>query len=91
MDTLYSAIIPATVGIEPPVLPTTAVPVPEPAELISKGLGFLSGLAQTFASPDATQKMVSTLVDKDPVSGKTYLKIPVDNEQVVTDALNLFG
>jgi len=34
---------------------------------------------------------VSTLVEKDPASGKTFLKIPVENEQVVTDALNLLG
>lgn len=83
--------VPVTVGVEPPASSATAPPVPEPAELISKGLGFLSGLAQTFTSPDATQKLVSTLVEKDPVSGKTFLKIPVENEQVVADALNLFG
>ncbi len=64
---------------------------PEPAELIARGLGFFSGLAQTFSSPEATQKLVSSMVDKDPHSGKTYLKIPVDNEKVVADALNLFG
>ncbi|MEI7725531.1 MAG: DEAD/DEAH box helicase [Bacteroidota bacterium] len=64
---------------------------PDPAALIAGGLGFLSGLAKTFSSPEATQKLVSSLVDKDPASGKTYLKIPVENEQVVTDALNLFG
>ncbi|MCK9422761.1 MAG: DEAD/DEAH box helicase [Bacteroidales bacterium] len=64
---------------------------PDPAALIAGGLGFLSGLARTFSSPEATQKLVSSLVDKDPASGKTYLKIPVENEKVVTDALNLFG
>jgi len=64
---------------------------PEPAELISKGLGFFSGLAQTFASPEATQKLVASLVDKDPSTGKTYLKIPVESEKAVTDVLNLFG
>jgi len=64
---------------------------PEPLELISKGLGFFSGLAKTFSSPEATQKLVSSLIDKDPASGKTYLKIPVENEKVVGDALNLFG
>ncbi len=64
---------------------------PDPATLIAGGLGFLSGLAKTFSSPEATQKLVSSLVDKDPSSGKTYLKIPVENEKVVADALNLFG
>ena len=68
-----------------------AVPPPEPADLIARGFGFFSGLAQTISSPEATQKLVSSLVEKDPQSGKTYLKIPVDNEKTVTDALNLFG
>ena len=83
--------VPVTPGIEQPASPIPMSEVPEPAELISKGFGFLSGLAKTFSSPDATQRLVSSLVDKDPASGKTYLKIPVENEKVVTDALNLFG
>ncbi|MCX6268958.1 MAG: DEAD/DEAH box helicase [Bacteroidetes bacterium] len=65
--------------------------LPEPAALIAGGLNFLSGLALTFSSPEATQKLVSSLVDKDPTSGKTYLKIPVESEQVVADAMNLLG
>ncbi len=71
--------------------PLTSTEAPDPAALISRGLSFLSGLAKTFSSPEATQKLVSSLVDKDPDSGKTYLKIPVENEKVVADALNLFG
>ncbi|HNY01623.1 MAG TPA: DEAD/DEAH box helicase [Bacteroidales bacterium] len=65
--------------------------VPEPSELIAKGLGFLNGLAQTFSSPEATRKLVTSLVDNDPATGKTYLKIPVENEKVVSDALTLVG
>ncbi|MEI7980996.1 MAG: C-terminal helicase domain-containing protein, partial [Bacteroidota bacterium] len=83
--------VPATepeMVISPPSITSEA---PDPAALISGGLGFLSGLARTFSSPEATQKLVSSLIDKDPASGKTYLKIPVENEKVVTDALNLFG
>ena len=71
--------------------PSMTSETPDPAALIAGGLGFLSGLARTFSSPEATQKLVSSLVDKDPASGKTYLKIPVENEKVVADALNLFG
>ncbi|MCX6277537.1 MAG: DEAD/DEAH box helicase [Bacteroidetes bacterium] len=71
--------------------PSMTTETPDPAALIAGGLGFLSGLARTFSSPEATQKLVSSLVDKDPASGKTYLKIPVENEKVVADALNLFG
>ncbi|MDP1623295.1 MAG: DEAD/DEAH box helicase [Bacteroidales bacterium] len=64
---------------------------PDPAALIAGGFEFLSGLARTFSSPAATQKLVSSLIEKDPESGKTYLKLPVENEKVVSDALNLFG
>ncbi len=71
--------------------PPVTMETPDPAALIAGGLGFLSGLAKTFSSPEATQKLVSSLVARDPASGKTYLKIPVENEQVVTDAMNLFG
>ena len=82
--------IPVPIGIEPS-LASDQTPTPDPTELISNGLGFLSGLVKTFTSPEATQKLVTSLVDKDPVSGKTFLKIPVENEQVIADALSLFG
>lgn len=66
-------------------------PAPEPAELISSGMNFLNGLFSTFSSPDATQKLVSSLVQTDPDTGKSYLKIPVENEAVVSNALNVIG
>ena len=68
-----------------------APPLPEPAELISSGMNFLNGLFNTFSSPEATQKLVSSIVQNDPETGKTYLKIPVENEAVVGNALNLIG
>lgn len=68
-----------------------APPLPEPAELISSGMNFLNGLFNTFSSPEATQKLVSSIVQKDPDSGKTFLKIPVENEAVVSNALNVIG
>jgi superfamily II DNA or RNA helicase len=67
---------------------TSQVPT-DPAILITQGISFFSGLAQTFSSPEATQKLVSSLVEKDPQTGKTFLKIPVESEAIVTTALNL--
>ena len=83
--------VPVTVPDEVKPTSPTSSDLPDPSDLIAGGLGFLSGLARTFSSPEATQKLVTSLVDKDPVSGKTYLKIPVENEKVVSDALNLFS
>lgn len=63
----------------------------EPEQLISNGINFLTGLAQTLSSPEATQKLVSSLVEKDKESGKSYLKIPVENQEIIAQALNVFG
>jgi len=51
----------------------------------------LGKLAQTLSSPEATQQLVSSIVQKDEKDGKTYLKIPVENEKVIENALTLLG
>jgi superfamily II DNA/RNA helicase len=66
-------------------------PAPEPTELIGSGISFLNGLFSTFSSPEATQKLVSSIVQKDPDTGKSFLKIPVESEAVVSNALNIIG
>ena len=62
-----------------------------PQALIQNGVSFLSGLARTLSSPQETQKLVSSLTDRDETTGRVYLKIPVENEQAVSDALNVLG
>jgi hypothetical protein len=62
-----------------------------PQELIQTGVSFLSGLARTLSSAEETQKLVSSITDRDEKTGQTYLKIPVENEQAVTQALNVLG
>ena len=62
-----------------------------PADLIQTGLLFLGKLAQTLSSPEATQQLVSSIMQKDEKDGKTYLKIPVENEKVIENALALFA
>ncbi len=60
-------------------------------ELIKMGVNFFSKLADTLANPEETQKLLSTIVQKDEKDGKAYLKIPVENEKVVENVLNLFA
>jgi SNF2 family DNA or RNA helicase len=62
-----------------------------PADLIQTGLSFLGKLSQTLSSPEATQKLVSSIMQKDEKDGKTYLKIPVENEKVIENILTLFA
>jgi len=62
-----------------------------PADLIQTGLSFLGKLAQTLSSPEATQQLLSSIVQKDEKDGKTFLKIPVENEKVIENALALLS
>jgi superfamily II DNA or RNA helicase len=62
-----------------------------PEELVQTGVSFLSGLAKTLSNPAETQKLVSSLTAKDEATGQTYLKIPVEDEEVVANALQVLG
>ena len=62
-----------------------------PEQLIQNGISFISDLAKTFNDPEASRKLVSSIVKKDESDGKTYLKIPVESEKAVENVLNLLG
>ncbi len=62
-----------------------------PEELVQSGVSFLSGLAKTLSSPEKTQQLVSSLTAKDEKTGQTYLRIPVENEASVSNALQVLG
>jgi hypothetical protein len=64
---------------------------PEPQDLLAGGLRFLSGLAQTLSSPEATQRLVSSIVERDEATGRSYMKIPVDDQQTVVNVINMIG
>ncbi len=59
------------------------------ADLIKTGIDFFGKLAKTLADKEATQKLVSSLIEKDTKSGKTYVKIPIENEQVVENVFSI--
>lgn len=63
----------------------------DPAELVRMSMSFFSQLGETLANPDATQKLISHIVKKDETDGKTYLKIPLENQKVVENALSIFA
>ena len=60
-------------------------------ELVSQGINFLSRLSQTLSSETATKQLVNEIVQKDEKSGETYLKIPVESEEVVHNTMKLLG
>lgn len=62
-----------------------------PQELIQNGISFFSGLAQTLSNSEKTQELVQSIVATDEKTGQTYLKIPVENAEVVENAVRLLG
>ena len=62
-----------------------------PERLVQQGLSFLSGLARTLSSPEATQKLVDSIDEEDKETGQTTLRIPVPDKESVAGILNLFG
>ena len=63
----------------------------QPKELVAQGVSFLSGLAETLKSPEATAQLVDSIVEKDEQTGETSIKIPVESKETVSNLLNLFG
>jgi hypothetical protein len=63
----------------------------QPQELVAQGISFLSGLAQTLQSPEATQQLVDTLVETNAETGESHLCIPVPDKQTVQTLLNFVG
>ena len=87
---------PATIGVsEESNRELTAeeiVTIPStPNELIAHGTAFLSGLAATLKSPEATEQLVNSLVETDAETGKTTLKIPIPDKQTVRNLLDIVG
>ena len=63
----------------------------QPKELVAQGISFLSGLADTLKSPEATAQLVDTLVETDTETGQTSLRIPVPDKQTVRNLLDIVG
>lgn len=63
----------------------------QPKDLVAQGVSFLSGLAETLKSPEATAQLVDSIIEKDEETGETSIKIPVESKETVSNLLNLIG
>ena len=63
----------------------------QPKDWVAQGVSFLSGLAETLKSPEATAQLVDSIVEKDEETGETSIKIPVESKETVSNLLNLIG
>lgn len=62
---------------------------PAPEVLLQQGMSFLGSLAQTLRSPEATERLLDTIVHTG-ADGGTELRIPVESRKAVADVLALF-
>lgn len=59
-------------------------------DLVNQGISFLSNLMGTLKNPKATQELLDKIIEKDK-NGKVFLKIQVENSDVVEDGLKVLG
>ncbi|SEA10455.1 Helicase conserved C-terminal domain-containing protein [Porphyromonadaceae bacterium KH3R12] len=77
-----------------PVKTTGAVDISNtnsPEQLVSQGINLLGAFARTLSSPEATQKLVDSLIETDKETGKTSLKIPVPDRDTVVQVMSVLG
>ena len=55
----------------------------QPKDLVAQGVSFLSCLAETLKSPEATAQLVDSIVEKDEETGETSIKIPVESKEKI--------
>ncbi len=70
---------------------STASPDTSPEELIAQSIKLFGAFAQTLSSPEATEKLVDSLIETDNETGKTSLKIPVPNRDTVVSVIGAIG
>ena len=59
-------------------------------DLVNQGISFFSNLMETLKNPKATQELLDKIIEKDK-NGKVFLKIQVENSEVVEDGLKVLG
>lgn len=60
---------------------------PEIAELFSAGANFLEKIGDTFSKMQTGEININDFVEKDKETGKTSLKIPIQNEEIIADTI----
>ncbi len=81
-------------GNVPDASPSTGASSSAPrssGELVQQGISFFQGLAETLKSPEATQRLVNEIVEENPETGETNIKIPVASKETVASIFTLMA
>ena len=62
-----------------------------PEALVAQGVKFFSGMAKALQSPEATHRLVDSIVKTDEVTGKTHINIPVESKESVLQVLSVIS
>ncbi len=62
-----------------------------PEQIVQNGMAFFQGMMAALQSPEKTNALVKNITEKDEKTGQTYLKIPIESEQMVQNALKVLG
>ena len=60
-------------------------------DVVQKGMSFLTDLVGVLKDPDASRRMVDSIVTEDKQTGKTSLNIPVKDKDTVMQFVSLLG
>ncbi len=55
--------------------------------ILNQGLQVFAQLGEILADPERTSKLVESITEVDPKTSQTFLKIPVDNQETLVNAL----
>lgn len=69
----------------------TASPEISPEQLVSQSIHLFGAFARTLSSPEATEKLVDSLMETDNETGRTSLKIPVPDRDTVVSVMGAIG
>lgn len=62
-----------------------------PGSLVQNGMSFFAQLINTLSDEQGVKILVETITEEDEKTGQTWLKLPVENKQIVEKALNILA
>ena len=60
-------------------------------DLFKTGISFLEKMSHAISEGNSLQPVISSFIEKDKDTGKSFLKIPVPDEDTISKALSTFG
>lgn len=63
----------------------------EAAELFKSGIDFLDKLSKSVSDEKSAERFIKSIVQKDESTGQSYIKIPIESEEIIGKAITAFS